>query len=127
MSRQTLKTRHRKICIGDLNKIITLSEREITPPVFGSTNFGESFPAPRDVWAKVKTINGRTLFNGVDADVALTHEITIRYDPLVTAETWVQLVNGTRLNVIDVQNFEEEDEYQVLLCNARGTQEASKA
>jgi len=75
----------------------------------------------------VKTINGRVLFNGVDTDEALTHEITIRYDSTVTAETWVELGDSTRLDIIDTQDLEERNEYLVLLCNARGTQEASKA
>lgn len=128
MARKTLKLNRRKVCVGDLNKMVTLSERAIVEPGFGQTAFREDFSgAAREVWAKVRTVNGRTIFNGVDTDVAITHEITIRYDADVTSETWVQLADGTRLDVADTQNIEERNEYLVLLCNARGTQEASKA
>ena len=72
-------------------------------------------------------VNGRTIFNGVDTDIALTHEITVRYDPDIGAETWVQLVDGTRLDVVDTQDLDERNEYIVMLCNARGTTEAAKA
>lgn len=114
------------MCVGDLNKLVTLSAREITEPSFGTTNFGEDFPDARDVWAKVRTINGRTLFNGVDTDIPLTHEITIRYDASATSESWVRLADGTRIKIVDTQNLEERNEYLVMLCTARGTQEASK-
>ncbi len=127
MSRQTLRRRHRKICVGDLSTVVTLETRAITEPVFGETNFSETFSAPKQTWAMIRTVNGRTIFNGVDTDIAISHEITIRFDSSVTSETWVRLLDGTRLNVIDVQNYEERSEYLVLLCNARGDQEASKA
>ncbi len=127
MSRSTLRRNHRKICLGDLRTRVTLSNREITEPIFGQTDFGEDFPAPKVVWSMVRTINGRNIFNGVDTDIALSHEITIRYDTTIDAQTWVQFTDGTRLDVIDVQDYEERNEYMVLLCRARGTQEASKA
>ena len=127
MSRVTVRRDHRKVCAGDLRTRVTLSNRAITQPGFGQTAFGENFPAPRIVWAMVKTVNGRVLFNGVDSDEALSHEITIRYDSTVTAETWVELADSTRLDIIDTQDLEERNEYLVLLCNARGTGEASKA
>ena len=116
------------MCVGDLRTRITLSSRAITAPDFGQSSFGESFTTNvKTAWASIKTINGRILFNGVDTDEALTHEIIIRYDATVTAETWIQLADTTRLDIIDVQDFEQRNEYLVLLCNARGTQEASKA
>lgn len=127
MSRQTLKLTRRKLCIGDLKTLIKISDRRLTEPGFSETNFGEEFPDAKTAWAKVRTINGRTLFNGVDTDIALTHEISIRYDPSVTSESWIQLTDGTRLDIVDTQNLEERNEYLILLCNARGNQEASKA
>ncbi len=127
MSRSTLRRGHRKICVGDLNTRITVSDREITEPAFGQTSFGESFTNAFTPWAKIRTVNGRTIFNGVDTDVAISHEITIRHDSRVTSESWIQLADGTRLDIRDTNDLEERNEYLVLLCNARGTQEASKA
>lgn len=127
MARITLRRPHRKVCIGDMDTLVTLSERAIVEPAFGETNFDEKFPDAREVWAKIRTINGRTLFNGTDADISLTHEVSVRYDPAIGAETWIQLFDGTRLDVIDTQDLEERNEFIVMLCNARGTTEAAKA
>jgi SPP1 family predicted phage head-tail adaptor len=109
-----------------MDKIVTLSERAIVEPGFGKTAFEEEFPDGREAWAMVRTLTGRAIFNGADTEVVITHEVTIRYDVQVTSETWVLLDDGTRLDVEDTQDLEERHEYLVLLCKARGTQEASK-
>lgn len=127
MSRKALKLRRRKLCIGDLDRQVILSDREITEPSFGESDFGEEFPAPRAIFAKVQTLTGRTLWNGVDTDVVLTHEVSIWYDSSVTAETWVKLDDGTRLKVEAVDDLDSRHEFMVLACRARGTEEASKA
>ncbi len=128
MALNVLKLKRRQLCIGDMNQRVILSDREITEPGFAETDFGEKFADPKEVWAKVETPTGRTLWNGVDTDIVLTHEVSIHYDPEVTAETWVQLLpDETRLKVEAVENLEERNEWLVLACRARGTDEASKA
>lgn len=127
MARNLLRRNHRKISVGDLRDRITVSDRAITEPGFGAVNFGEDFPDCREVWAKVRTVNGRSVFTGADTDVAVTHEVTIRYDSEVTSESWFRLLDGTRLRIIDMEDPEERHEYLILQCTARGTDEASKA
>ena len=128
MSRQVHKRPKRVICVGDLDRRVILSERKITEPGFGETDFGEDFPDSREVWAQVATFAGRVLFNGVDTDTLISHEVSIRYSDSVTSETWVQLKDerGTRLDVVKVENLDERNEFMLLLCKSRGYAEASK-
>jgi len=115
-----LKRKHRKICIGDLNNVIDLQERTLTAPSSGVDATETFIVDTPDVWAKIETVNGETIFDGTNTDINVTHRITIRFLPGITAETWV-LFNGERLDILDVQNFEERDEWLLLKCTNRGT------
>ena len=128
MARQTLKRRRRKICSGDLRDRIQLQDREITEPNFGEVDFGEDFTSV-DAWAMIETTAGRTFFDGVNVDVAISHRIVIRYDSRITSEWFVLLDGDTRLKIIDVEDLEHRHEYLRLLCSERGssTFEATKA
>ncbi len=121
-----LKRPHRKVCLGDLNDLITLQTRDITEPLFDTVDFDENFVDLPQVYAKIKTTSGRTVFDGVDTDVNVSHEITIRFDSVVTSETWVEF-EGRRLDILRVEDLEERHEWMLLLCLDRGIGEASKA
>jgi len=108
-----------QIAAGELNRQVILQNRSITAPLAGSVDFGESLTNPTTVWAKVKTKAGKSIFDGVNQDVNVTHEITIRYEAAVTVETWVQL-DGKELNIIQVEDIDERHLYLRLLCNYRG-------
>ena len=123
MARSVLRRKHRKICVGDMRDRISLQTRAITEPAFSTTNFTETFAGADKTWAKVVTIAGKTVFDGVNQDVALSHEVTIRFDSGVTAETWVLLANGSRLDVIVTEDLEERNEYLLLKCRERGTKD----
>lgn len=113
--------KRRVVCAGDLNKRITLQGRSITPPIFGSADFTETFAAGNERWAAINTIAGKTIFDGMNQkDVALTHEIFIRYDATVTAETWI-LYNGRRFDIAAVEDMEERHEWMRLLCTDKMT------
>ena len=126
----TIQRKHRKPCIGDLDKEIKLQGRAITPPVFGVPDFDESFTDNDTVWASINTLGGKTIFDGVSQDSAVTHEFVIRYDSTVTTETWIEF-EGRRFDIVPngVQDWEERHEWLSLLCAERGvnTNEASKA
>lgn len=115
-----LKRKHRKICVGDLNKNCILQDRSITAPASGvdaTETFTENTP---DVWAKIETSKGETVFDGTDTEIDVTHKFTIRFLTGITAETWI-LFNSVRFDILDVQNFEERDEWLLLLCTNKGT------
>lgn len=109
----------RKLCIGDLKDEIILQNRAITAPVFGSSDFDETFTNIVTVWALINTVSGKTFFDGVNTDINITHEIYIVYDATVTAETWVEL-KSRRIDILRVENLEERDEYLKLICTDRG-------
>ena len=109
------------------NKTVILQNRAIAPPLFGSTNFDETFSGDTDpLPAIVKTPRGKTFFDGVGTDVNITHEITIAFVEGVTAETWV-LFKSRRIDILAVENCCEDDTVLILTCNDRGNGEASKA
>ena len=123
-----LKRKHRKPCIGDMDTIVKLMDRNITPPAFGDPDFDETFDKDNNVWAKVDTVSGKTVFDGVSKDVNISHIITINYDVSVTDETWIEL-DGKRLDILFSENLEERDEFLALTCTQRGSKvhEATKA
>lgn len=106
---------------------ITLQNRAIQPPSFGSPDFDENFSGDLPVQALISTERGKTLFDGVATDNPITHKICINYVEGVTAETWVLLDNGSRLDILDVENCCEKNERLILRCTDRGTAQASKA
>ena len=124
-----VKIPSRRVCAGDLNKRITLHARRIVGPAFGRTEHTHAFEGGVQRWAAVRTIAGKTLFNRVNTDVALTHEIFLRYDSRVTSEAWVELPDGRLLDIEAVENWEEADRFLRLLCVERGPkdQEASQS
>ncbi len=122
-TRQTVRRGRRKLCLGDLRDRICLQTRSITEPAFGSVEPGEDFVGDSEVWALVKTTAGKVFFNGVNADLSISHEILIRYDPAVTAETWRELEDGRRLDIVNVEDLEDRKEYLRLFCTDRGTKD----
>ncbi len=123
---QFVKRKHRKICIGDLDTLIKLQSRNIVAPFFNSVDFDEDFQDSAEVWALIETQTGRTVFDGVDTDINITHNIIIRYDVAVTAETWIEL-DSERIDIVFVEDLESRKEWMKLLCTTRGVGEASKA
>ena len=112
--------------LAKYGKSITLQNRDIMPPVFGTPDLTESFSNDRVVTAILKTVRGKTFFDGVSTEKIITHEIMIEFLAGVTAETWV-LFSGRRIDVLAVENCCEQDEVLILTCSERGTGEAAKA
>ncbi len=124
---QPIRKRRRQPCIGDMEDEITLENRAIQAPDFDTVDFDETFTAPNPpVWALIETPRGKTFFDGVSTEQDVTHWIYINFDVTVTAETWVKLTDGRRLDILRVENLDERSQYQLLECNDRGAQEASK-
>lgn len=106
---------------------ITLQNRAIVAPIFGSSDFDESFTGDQVVKAVIVTERGKTLFDGVNTDIPVTHKLYIGYLAGVTSETWVLLSDGRRLDIVDVENKNEQNKCLILRCKERGTSEAAKA
>jgi SPP1 family predicted phage head-tail adaptor len=117
---------HRQVCLGDLDKRIKLHSRAIQPPQFQSLDLTERFEQTKEVWAKVITVTGKTIFAGINLDVALTHEIDIRYRDDVSSETWVEF-EGNLLDIVATEDLEERHEFLRLACTARGDKDTASA
>lgn len=118
--------------LAKYGKSITLQNRDIVSPIFGTPDFDENFSGDIVRTALVKTIRGKTFFDGVSTERLITHEFRIEYesgvidDNTVTAETWV-LFKSRRIDVLSVTNCCEEDEVLILTCSDRGNGNAAKA
>lgn len=112
--------------IAKCGQLITLQDRDITPPNFGISDFDLNFSNNQDVKAVINTKRGKTIFDGVTTDQPITHRLAIKFILGITSETWVLLKNR-RLDIIDVENIGELDKCLILLCNERGLGDAAKA
>lgn len=111
--------------LAKCGKTITLQNRDIAPPEFGTPDFDEAFTNTVNVRAILSTKRGKVLFDGVSTDDRVTHKICIEYLSGVTSETWI-LFNSRRFDILDVENCGEQDICLAMLCNERGTGAAAK-
>ncbi len=120
--RQTTRIRKniRKVAIGDMVDRITIYNRTMTPPVNGSVDFTENFTGPRAVWACVNTVSGKTFFDSTNTEHVVTHEIHIRWLTGITSESWIDLIDGTRLKILPTEDFEIRKDFMLLKCTERG-------
>ncbi len=67
------------------------------------------------IWANVVPIKGLTTLDTKQIGVGVTHTVTCRYHPQITSETWL-LFKNRRLRIRTVNNVDEMNRWQVLLC-----------
>lgn len=109
--------------LAKCGQMITIRDRDIVPPAFGSVDFGEEFSGDLAVRAIIKTKRGTTLFDGVNTDLVITHRFCIEYVSGVTAQSWIEF-GGRRFNVADVENCCEKNEMLILMCVEDGVIQA---
>lgn len=119
---QKIVRKSKRVCIGSLNKKIDIELRQITPPIGGNVDFGESFTLVKTVWAMVETIGHREFFDNTNTMRVKTHHFYIRYIPNVeiTAENWVKY-NSEYYDILGVQDLNEEHRFYLLEATVRGT------
>lgn len=124
MSKTKLRRGRRELCVGDLDNRVLLQDRSIEAPAFNSADFTEKFEDLGGVWASLETRGGKTIFDDhQQRDRVVTHEIGIRYDQRVTAETWLLLADGRRLDILDSEDLDGRHKWIVMQCTDRGTQD----
>ena len=126
-----IRKKKRRVCVGDMKDVITLNNRDITPPLFNTVDFDENFD-PIDVgnpesFSLIETVTGKTFFDGVNTETPITHIIYIPYNENVTAETWITF-EDRRIDILRVEDFDERHQFMKLTCNERGltSREATK-
>lgn len=129
MALKRLRKGRRKVGIGQMRDRVTLQNRAIQPPTSGLADFDLAFTDTCERWAAVNTVDGKTMFDGVQGtDIPVTHEVLMRMDTTVTIETWVLTEASTRLDILKVEPFDERSEFMRLTCRESGesAKEASK-
>jgi SPP1 family predicted phage head-tail adaptor len=128
MSTTRLKKKRRLVNVGHMRDRITFQNRSLEPPDHGLSDFDLAFSDDTERWAAVNTVTGKTLFDGVQGDVPVTHEILTRFDSTVTSETWVILSTGERIDILTADPLDERREFMLLKCRETGssTTEAAK-
>lgn len=123
-----IRRKHRKVCLGDMDSVVKIQNRAIAAPAFGLVDFGEAFSdADPAAWALIETVSGEAVFDSTNTERSVTHHLYINFDVTVTEESWVELDDGAKLDVVTVEDLEERHEFMLLRCSNRGTSEAALA
>lgn len=110
----------RQICIGAMDKLITLKGRDITPPKDNSVDYTQTFDSGALEWSDVKTLpRGPIMFDRTNTARQVTHIFQLRYRDDITAQTWVEYEN-VNYDVISVEDLEERHEFLFLYAVKRG-------
>lgn len=109
------KRRRLRGCIGEMKERIFVENRVMDSPDFamGAANFTFSaHESAAEVWAIVETVSGSTTFDEVTGlDRNITHSVIFRWISGISAETWLRLDDGRRLDILTVSNADERSEF----------------
>ena len=119
MSCGFIRKKKKGICIGDLDKRITIQVRYLTPPEDSGVDYSQKSLDYKTVWASLETTRGEQLFDGVNINNAFTHIFYIRYICNVSFENWVEYC-GNKYDIIDTEDYDEKNEFIALRCTKRG-------
>jgi head-tail adaptor len=109
----------RKVCIGNLDRIVKVNSRVIKAPV-SDVDYSEVFTEIIEMHANIETVSGVTIFDSTNTERDITHFIYIRFFTGITPENWL-IFNNEYYDIFDQQNLEERDEFFLLKCNKRGS------
>ena len=112
-----VKFKHRRICIGDLNRVVSLMTRTLDAPQ-SSVDFGHTF-TDLTTWAALATVKGKDVFAGTNMSTLISHIFYVRYRSDVTAEWWIKY-KSKNYDIVDTENLEERNEFLAIFCNVRG-------
>jgi SPP1 family predicted phage head-tail adaptor len=125
-----IKRLSERVCIGSLNKRISLQVRNLTPPVGDEVDFDEEFTVLEDIWAMVETVAGKVFFDDSNTDKSITHNFYIRYISgiSVTAENWIRY-DDRYFDIVNVENLDEGNRFLLMRTTERGSvnKEVNKA
>lgn len=128
---RSIRKKKRKVCVGDMRDPITIQNRNIKAPPFGSVNFRENFQDKNEVTPQtlslIETVRGKVYFDGVSTETPVSHHVYIMFDPEVTSESWI-IFEGRRLDILLVEDLDERHVFQLLTCTDTGlsSKEGSK-
>ena len=116
---ENIRIPHRKLCVGDLDRRITLKSRQIAADGM-LPDYLLNFTNNGDVWAAVQTAKaGETVFDESNTEAVITHTFFIRFISGLTSEEWIEL-EGENYDILTVEDFDERHEWMRLKTTVRG-------
>ena len=123
---KVIRGQKREICIGDLDREVTLKSRTLTEPgvtdpanQYYYTETMATINTPTTSWAMRKSVNGKTVFDRTNIERVVTDEFYLRFDATITAEYW--LLDGLNtFDILTVENLDGRSDWMRLNCNDRG-------
>lgn len=115
-----IQIKKREVCIGDLDKLISVTVRNINSPLDdGDVDYFTTLTDPVTLWAAIDTTPGETIFDGSNIGTDVTHRFYVRYIPDITFERMVTFL-GRNYRILDVENLDGRNEFYLLRCTVRG-------
>jgi hypothetical protein len=118
------------ICRRELNKVAKIQKREVGNGGIGNYSAKEVFTDYLTIYCKASTIKGSSKFSGVGIDERATHKFYTTWLPglkSVEVANYFILFDSRYFEIIEVTNFDEGDDYAVIVAAERGAGEAAKA
>lgn len=114
-----IRIKHRRLCAGDLDRMITVKCRTIETPSDDTTDFKNKFFDSKKLWSALKTTKGKDVFFATNLDQAVTHVFYTRYVSWITADNWIEY-NGLNFDILESEDIDERGEWMAHYCNVRG-------
>lgn len=108
-----------RVCIGALRDIVSIHDRNITPPDFESVDFTLPLPVLYTTRAMVQPRKGARIQDGTNVQRDWTHTIMLRFLPDIDVKDMISF----RGQYFAIQEIEESDDHRwlTLYCSVRGT------
>lgn len=108
----------RKLCVGDLDQLISLIKRTLKAPKTG-VDFTHESTKIEEVWCFIKTLRGQEQFANVEQGPLPTHAFHVLYDERITKEYDIEFENK-RYDILDVEDLDENHEFMILRARIKG-------
>jgi len=123
MGKLNLKRRRsRRPQVGDMRIRISIYQRDIQSPTFGSAKFSQKYTLIDTVWASPETTKGEGLFTGVELKTEVTDVFKIRYRDDVTSENVIKY-NGNIFSILSVDDMDRRKTFLKIFCNVLGDED----
>lgn len=117
---RAIRNLKRTICIGGMDRLVTLKRRAIGTPTGDSPDYSEGFSPLADVWANIVSLSrGPAFFDGTNVLRQATHVFGIRYRDDLDIEIWVEY-ESSNYDVLNIEDLEERRDFMFLYAMKRG-------
>lgn len=110
-----IRGKKRQLCVGDLDRVVYVENRNIQPSGNQDIDFKLKFSNPLLKYAMITTENGVTIFDHKNIEQVISHYFYILYDATVTAQRYVQFENAY-FRIAKVQDYDERHQFMLLYC-----------